>query len=168
MKRIGIISDTHSYLDPQIEQVFEDCDEIWHLGDIGSLEVTDTLSQWKKVRAVYGNIDHAEIRRTFPEYEILNIDGFKVLLIHIAGKFGYYTQQVRELLKLHTDIQCIICGHSHILKVQFDKRNNLLYINPGAAGKHGFHQVRTLLKCDIGQAKIENMQVIELGKRGQL
>ncbi len=168
MKRIGLLSDTHSYLDSKLKDCFVDCDEIWHAGDIGDIRVTDTLIKWKPLRAVYGNIDNATVRVSFPETEIIDLEGFKVLLIHIAGSFGKYNAKVNTLLRQNPDIKCVVCGHSHILKVQFDKAKNILYINPGAAGKHGFHAVRTALKFDLEDGTIKNLQVIELGMRGKI
>ncbi|MCO5248792.1 MAG: metallophosphatase family protein [Chitinophagales bacterium] len=168
MKRIGLLSDTHSFLDIQLKTFFADCDEIWHAGDIGDIQVTDTLSTWKPVRAVYGNIDDHQVRITFPEYEILELEGIRILLIHIAGAIGKYNSKVRSILKQNGKVDALICGHSHILKIKFDEPFQLLHINPGAAGKHGFHQMRTALKLELNQGKIENMSLIELGKRGVL
>lgn len=168
MKRIGLISDTHSYLDPQLKDFFTDCDEIWHLGDVGDIKVIEELSKWKKTIGVYGNIDNKEVRSIFPEVLIIEENNFKFMLIHIAGSFGKYNYKVQEYLKTHSNIQCIICGHSHILKVQYDKKNKLLYINPGAAGKHGFHQIRTAMKFEVHNGSIQQLQLIELGKRSKL
>ena len=168
MKRIGLLSDTHSFLDVQLKSFFADCDEIWHAGDIGDIAVTDMLATWKPLRAVYGNIDNHQVRITFPEYELIEMDGVRILLIHIAGALGKYNAKVKSILKSSGQIDCLICGHSHILKVKFDHQFNFLYVNPGAAGKHGFHQMRTALKFELNSGKIENMSLIELGKRGNI
>lgn len=168
MKRIGLISDTHSYLDPQLKDFFNDCDEIWHLGDVGNVAIIDELNKWKETKGVYGNIDNKEVRAIYPEVLIIEIHNFKFLLIHIAGQFGRYNYKVQEYLKEHSDIQSIICGHSHILKVQFDEKNQVLYINPGAAGKHGFHQMRTAMKFEVYDGSIHQLQIIELGKRSKI
>lgn len=168
MKKIGILSDTHSFLDTNLRSVFEDCDEIWHAGDIGDIEIMEQLSSWKPVRAVYGNIDDITVREKYPEYMIVSMEKTEILLVHIAGPFGNYNQKITNLLKQNPKIACIICGHSHILKVQYDNRYKLLYINPGAAGKHGFHQMRTALKLNISDQHIHNLQLVELGKRGKI
>ncbi|MCO5233690.1 MAG: metallophosphatase family protein [Chitinophagales bacterium] len=168
MKRIGLLSDTHSYLDSNLKNFFSDCDEIWHAGDIGNRSVTDELATWGKIRAVYGNIDDQQIRLTFPEFQIIQIEQVKILIIHIAGSLGTYNVKIRKILEQNKDISCLICGHSHILKIKFDIKFQLWYINPGAAGHHGFHHVRTALKMDIHHDKIENIQLIELGKRGRI
>jgi len=163
--KIGIISDTHSFLDENVLTYFKEVDEIWHAGDIGSLEVTQQLEAKKKLRAVYGNIDNAEARVQFPKYQIFAIDECKILLIHIAGSFGKYNYETQQLIKQHRP-NILVCGHSHIVKVANDKKNNLLYINPGAAGIYGFHQVRTIIRFEIKNSKPTNMELIELGKRG--
>lgn len=165
MARIGLISDTHGYIDEAILKHFSDCDEIWHAGDFGKLEVAQKLSELKPLKGVYGNIDGSEIRIIYPEELIFEIEGFKIWMIHIGGYPGHYNPKVRNLIPtINPDI--FICGHSHILKVQSDtKNNNMLTINPGAAGKHGFHKIRTIMKFDLKDKKIENMKAIELGKR---
>ncbi|MCO5229822.1 MAG: metallophosphatase family protein [Chitinophagales bacterium] len=168
MKKIGILSDTHSFLDPQLKSFFSDCDEIWHAGDIGDESVIDNLSSWGKIRAVYGNIDDQKIRLRFPEFQIIQIENIQILLIHIAGALGSYNPKIRQILKDNNNISALICGHSHILKVKFDNKFHLWYINPGAAGHHGFHHTRTALKMEINNDKIENLQLVELGKRGRL
>ncbi len=164
--KIGILSDTHGWLDPRILHHFADTDEIWHAGDLGQGEVLTPLQSIKTCRAVFGNIDGNSIRQLCPEFLIFDIMGLKILLIHIAGPFGSYTPQCRSLIKLHQP-NILVCGHSHILKVAFDHSNNLLYINPGAAGRQGFHHVRTVLKLNIGENGPSNFEVIELGKRSQ-
>lgn len=165
--KIGIISDTHSYLDENVLAYFKNVDEIWHAGDIGSLEVTQKLETQKKLRAVYGNIDSAEIRTHYPKYEIFNIDSCKILLIHIAGSFGKYNYETQQLIKKYRP-NILVCGHSHIVKVANDKPNQLLYINSGATGIHGFHQVRTVIRFEIDNSIPKNMELIELGSRGRL
>ncbi len=164
MKRIGLISDTHSYLDPKVFKYFDECDEVWHAGDIGTLDVTDQLANFKPVRAVYGNIDGHEIRRAHPLHQRFKCEGVDVWMTHIGGKPYVYDYRIREAITANPP-NLFICGHSHILKVQFDKRLQTLYMNPGAAGKHGFHKVRTLLRFTIDGAKIKDLEVVELGPR---
>ena len=166
--KIGLISDTHSYLDEQVFKYLADCDEIWHAGDIGTLELAQRLEQFKPFRAVWGNIDGKEIRAAYPENEIFMCEGKKVWITHIGGKPPGYAKGIKAKLK-EIKPHLFICGHSHILRVISDeKMGNLLYINPGAAGLQGFHTIRTILRFDISAGKISNMQVIELGKRGQI
>lgn len=165
MKRIGILSDTHSYLDDPILEFFEECDEIWHAGDIGDRLVTDTLADVRPLRAVYGNIDTAELREQFPENQIFELEGVKVLITHIGGYPGRYNARVKNIL-LKENIDLYVCGHSHILKVMHDPIFDLLHINPGAAGISGFHTIRTAIRFSIGgKEKISNLQVIEFGDR---
>lgn len=166
--KIGLISDTHGYLDPKVFKYFEDCDEIWHAGDIGTLEVAEKLEQFKPMKAVWGNIDGKEIRIRYPEHQHFNCEGLKVWMTHIGGKPPRYSKGIIPVLKTEQP-DIFICGHSHILRVMTDeKHNRLLYLNPGAAGVQGFHQIKTLLKFDIEKARISNMQVVELGKRGYI
>lgn len=164
MKKILLLSDTHSYIDDQILKFVKQADEVWHAGDIGDLNVTDTLQKLKPLRAVYGNIDNNEARAEFPLDNRFTVEGVTVWLTHIGGYPNKYNQRVRESLKQNTP-KLFICGHSHILKVQFDKKLNLLHINPGAAGKHGFHKVRTMIRFELDASEIKNMEVIELAKR---
>lgn len=164
MKRIGVLSDTHSHLDPKIFTHFKDVDEIWHAGDIGDIEVLDKLRAFKPTRAVFGNIDNNVIRMETPEFNIFDIEGKKILITHIAGKPGKYSKPLYDKLQeVKPDV--VVCGHSHILLVQFDKYSNLLWINPGACGIKGFHSVRTIVRFTIEDTKIEHFEVIELGKR---
>lgn len=163
--KILLLSDTHSYIDEKILKYAAEADEVWHAGDIGDLKVTDELSKVSKLRAVYGNIDATDIRREFPLNNRFMIDGIDVWITHIGGYPGKYSPQIKdEIYKNPPNL--FICGHSHILKVMPDKRLNLLHMNPGAVGQHGFHQVRTMLRFEINRSKIENLEVIEW-KRGK-
>ena len=164
MKKILLLSDTHSYIDAQILKFAKQADEVWHAGDIGDLSVTDTLSKLKPLRAVYGNIDNNEARLEFPLDNTFTLEGVSVWITHIGGYPNKYNPRVKELLQKNTP-KLFICGHSHILKVQYDKKLNLLHINPGAAGKHGFHKVRTMIRFELDNSEIKNMEVIELAKR---
>lgn len=166
MKRIGLLSDTHGYLDPKVYQYFEECDEIWHAGDLGTLTLLEELEAFKPTRAVYGNIDGADIRAAAPENLIWDCEGLKVFMTHIGGYPGRYNARVRAILDQEKP-GLYICGHSHILKVIPDKKRGLLHINPGAAGKHGFHKVKTLTRFTVAKGQIRDLEVIELGKRGQ-
>jgi putative phosphoesterase len=166
MKRIGLISDSHSFLDQQIIKHFQDCDEIWHAGDIGTLDICQQLEQLKTFRAVYGNIDDINVQNLYPENNFFELEGFKILITHIAGKPEKYTARAKKLLKEYLP-DIFICGHSHILQVKTDVSfGKMLFINPGAVGNEGFHSIRTMIKFELNQHKIENMKVIELGKRG--
>ena len=165
MKKILLLSDTHSFIDNQILKFVKQADEVWHAGDIGDLKVTDTIKKLKPLRAVYGNIDNKDARAEFPLNNRFEIENTSVWITHIGGYPKKHNQRVREVLQLNPP-KIFICGHSHILKVQFDKEFNLLHINPGAAGKHGFHKVRTMVRFELDNGEIKNMEVIELGKRG--
>lgn len=165
MTRIGLISDTHSYLDPLVYDYFENCDEIWHLGDIGSESIITDLQNFKPLRVVYGNIDTPYLQRTLPEVDVFELEGLKVMLIHIGAIPPRYNPKIKALLKKHTP-NLFLCGHSHILRVIKDPNTvGLVYINPGAAGKHGFHHVRTLMKMELHDGKVVNLEVNELGKK---
>jgi putative phosphoesterase len=166
MKKIGLLSDTHSALDPTIFEHFSDVDEIWHAGDIGDAEVVDRLEAFKPLRAVYGNIDTPELRSRFPEDLRFTIEGLDVWMTHIGGYPGRYNKRVRESLK-KSPPGLFICGHSHILKIMPDKTHGLLHINPGACGNHGFHQVRTIVRFAIEDGKVEKLEIVELGLRGR-
>ncbi len=163
MKRVGLLSDTHGYLDDKILHHLKNCDVIWHAGDIGEGKILEPLREIAETRAVWGNIETPLKRKELPEIDILECEGFKILMIHIAGKFKTYTPQVRALINEHNP-EILICGHSHILKIGYDKKNSLMYINPGAAGIYGFHTVRTLLLFDLDQHTIANMRVVEMGR----
>lgn len=164
MTHIGLLSDTHSYLDPKVFTYFEHCDEVWHAGDLGTIDIVDQLNQFKKSRIVFGNIDGHVIRATVNETEVFQVEEHKILMTHIVGKFGSYNSNVRDLL-VKGKPSILICGHSHLLKVAFDKKYNLLYINPGACGKNGFHTVRTIIRFAIDGKEIKNLEVIELQPR---
>lgn len=168
MKKIGLLSDTHSFLDERIKDLFAECDEIWHAGDIGDISLTDTLATYKPLRAVYGNIDGDKLRVQFPEFQYFEIEGVNILMVHIAGAFGKYTPRLRSYIKQCGSINLLVCGHSHILKVQMDKSFNWLYMNPGAAGKHGFHPIQTCVRFKLDQGRIKDLEVIELGKRAKI
>ncbi len=167
MKKIGLLSDTHSDLDESIFNYFAECDEVWHAGDIGSLQVTDRLEAFKLLRAVHGNIDGNAIRVRYPEDLRFNCEGMDVWITHIGGYPGRYSKRVSDQLKLNPP-DLFICGHSHILKIMPDKKHNLLHINPGACGNHGFHVMKTIVRFAIDAGKIRDMEVVELGKRGAL
>lgn len=165
--KIGLISDTHSHLDSGILSALQNVDVIWHAGDFGHLNVAKELNKIAPIKGVYGNIDDKEIRSEFPEYLAFNCEGLKILIIHIGGQPGRYSPLAKRLIfEQQPDI--FICGHSHILKIIKDHQNNCWYFNPGAAGHHGFHIQRTLIRFEINEAKISNLEVVELGKRGKL
>ncbi len=165
MKRIALLSDTHGHLPPNIFPYFESCDEIWHGGDIGSMEVADKLSAIKPLRAVHGNIDNVKLQSRFPEDLWLDVEGMKIFMTHITGSPGKFNARVKKLL-LERKPNVLICGHSHLLKVMHDKEFNVLYMNPGAAGNEGFHQIKTLLRFTIDKGVMKDLEVVELGKRG--
>ncbi|MBL7853267.1 MAG: metallophosphoesterase family protein [Cyclobacteriaceae bacterium] len=168
MIRIGLLSDTHGFLDPQVFTHFRECDEIWHAGDIGDAQVADSLENFKPLRAVYGNIDDLTLRARYPEHQRFVCEGLSVWITHIGGAPPNYNPQVRKIL-LAQPPDIFICGHSHILRVKRDASlNQMLYLNPGAAGNHGFHLVKTFLRFTLQAGKIENLEAIELGKRGQV
>jgi len=165
MKRIGLLSDTHGYMDDRILHHLKGCDEIWHAGDIGTHEVMEPLHEIAEVRAVYGNIDDTSMRMTYPLNKAFETAGAKCFITHIAGRPGKYPSRVKEELKeLRPDI--FVCGHSHILLIKRDPKSGLVHLNPGAAGKHGFHNIRTMIRFSISEGKILNPEIIELGKRG--
>jgi hypothetical protein len=166
--KIGLLSDTHGFLDKKVYEYFGKCDEIWHAGDIGENGVFEKLSEFKKVRAVYGNIDGTSLRSALPADQIFELEGMKIWITHIAGYPPRYTPAVKKRIP-EISPAVLVCGHSHILRVMTDKKaNNLLYLNPGAAGIQGFHKVKTLLRFSIAKGKISELEVIELGKRSEL
>ncbi len=160
MKRIGLLSDTHGWLNPAVFDFFKDCDEIWHVGDIGCTDVADSLSSFKPLRAVYGNIDDQKIRLMFPKINIFTIENVKVMMTHIGGYPNHYEPGIKELI-IKEKPNIFISGHSHILKVMNDHNLNLLHINPGAAGNTGFHKVITMLRFQIDGSEIKNMELYE-------
>lgn len=164
MKKIGLLSDTHGFLDERIHKYFKDCDEIWHAGDLGTIEVLETLEKWKPVRAVYGNIDGHQLRAALPEIQRFRCEKIKVLIKHIGGYPGRYDKSIyNSIVNNRPDI--FISGHSHILKVINDPKHNLLHINPGAAGKSGMHKVRTVIRFTIDGHKAKDLEVIEMEQR---
>lgn len=164
MKKILLLSDTHSHIDDTILKYVAQADEVWHAGDIGDLVVTDTIKKYKPLRAVYGNIDDAKARIEFPLNNRFMCEGVDVLITHIGGYPGKYNPQIKAGI-IANPPKLFICGHSHILKVMHDKKYNLLHMNPGAAGKSGFHQVRTMLRFVIDGDKIKDLEIIEIEKK---
>lgn len=161
MRKIGLLSDTHGYLDPRILKHFEHVDEIWHAGDIGSLELVDELRQFKPLRIVYGNIDGGEIRREVPARILFEIDGLKIAMTHIAGRPGKYVREVDDWVRSERP-DVFICGHSHILLVQKDQKYGHMHMNPGACGNKGFHTLCTGLRFGIKEGKLVDLEVIEM------
>jgi putative phosphoesterase len=172
MKRIGLIADTHGFLDENVFKHFENCDEIWHAGDFGDIELANQLSHWSDrdgqtngLRGVYGNIDGNDIRTVYPEQLVFMCEEVKVMMRHIGGSPPRYNPETKKELLIHQP-QLFISGHSHILKVMFDDKIKCLHMNPGAAGKQGWHKVRTIVRFVIDGKNIKDCEVIELGKRG--
>ena len=161
MKKILLLSDTHGHVDDHIMKYVKESDEVWHAGDIGTTQVTDTISNLKPLRAVFGNIDNHELRLSFPEELLFECEDMNIYITHIGGRPERYSKGILEKIK-SLKPKIFICGHSHILKIQFDKVNQLLFINPGAIGKHGFHKVRTMVRFVVDKSDIKNMQVIEV------
>ena len=161
MKRIGLLSDTHGYWDARYLEYFESCDEIWHAGDIGSLELALRLQEFRPLRAVCGNCDGGDLRRMFPVKLCWDCEGAEVLMTHIWGYPGRYDPGIRQQIYARPP-KLFISGHSHILKVQYDKRLGLLHINPGAAGLQGWHLVRTLVRFTARDGAFEDLEVIEI------
>lgn len=165
MKKIGLISDTHSYLDPKVTKYFNVCDEIWHAGDVGNYEVIEKLMDiCPVVKGVYGNIDGQEIRKTYSKHLRFKCEEVDVWITHIGGYPNRYARDIKEHIEKDPP-KLFICGHSHILKVMYDKKLDLLHINPGAAGKSGFHKKKTLVRFEVEGSQIKNLEVIELGSR---
>lgn len=167
--KILLISDTHSYLDKRLEPHLQWADEIWHAGDWGSVELSDQLSSYgKPLRGVYGNIDGATLRRIYPKIAKFRVEGVNVGIVHIGGSPSNYKPDALELFQSGLP-DVFITGHSHILQVKRDlKRNNMLFLNPGAAGKHGFHLIQTALRFEIKNGSVSNMQVVEIGQRAKI
>lgn len=167
MKRIGLISDTHSYLDSKVFEYFEHVDEVWHAGDFGNVEIAHQLEQIAPLRGVYGNIDGQDVRGQYPYSNRFKIEGVEVWMVHIGGNPGRYSLPIRKEMEQNPP-DLFICGHSHILKIARDPDNRkLLFINPGAAGRHGFHTERTLVRFSIDKGKISDVEVINLGPRSR-
>lgn len=165
--KIGIISDTHGHMDERIVKHLSDCDQIWHAGDIGDIAVCDVLEKIAPLKAVFGNIDDHKIRLAHPLHQQFICEEKKIFITHIAGRTPTYNAEVlKQISAFRPDI--LVCGHSHILKVMNDPKNKLLYINPGAAGRKGFHKVRTLIRLNIKKGEISKLEVIELGPRASL
>jgi hypothetical protein len=162
--KIGLLSDTHGYLDPKLFDFFKACDEIWHAGDIGNEKILAELRNFRPLRAVWGNIDDHKIRIQTREIDFFQVNEKHILMIHIGASPPRFNKGIRQLLS-EKKPDLLICGHSHLCKVQYDTNFRVLYMNPGAAGKHGFHKIRTALRFEINE-KIEGLEVIELGKRG--
>ncbi|MBX2962346.1 MAG: metallophosphoesterase family protein [Cyclobacteriaceae bacterium] len=166
--KIGLLSDTHGYLDPVVLAHFNECDEVWHAGDIGEETVLTALENFKPLRAVFGNIDNRTLQQKLPEDLWFTLEGLTIWMTHIGGTPPNYNPRVKKVLSERTP-DIFICGHSHILKISRDqKHNNMLYINPGAAGNHGFHHIKTLVRFELNKKEIKNMEVIEIGKRGMI
>ncbi|MCQ4036328.1 metallophosphoesterase family protein [Kaistella montana] len=164
MKKILLLSDTHSYMDDRILDYASQADEIWHCGDFGNSEVIEKLEKITTLRGVYGNIDGEKVRKIFPEVARFTVENVEVLMIHIGGYPGKYSPLAKKEIAEESP-NLFISGHSHILKAMFDQKNNLLHLNPGACGKEGWHKTRTMMRFEINGEKIENLEIIELGKR---
>jgi len=166
MYRIGVLSDTHGFMDSRLNDFFKDCNEIWHAGDIGDLSVADELESSKPLIAVYGNIDGNDCRIRYPREQRKRVQGLDVWMVHIGGYPGNYDISIKERL-IADPPGLFISGHSHILKVIYDKKYSLLHINPGAAGRHGLHKVRTAVRFAIIDSKVTDLEIIELGARSK-
>ena len=164
MKRIGLLSDTHGYINPKLSGFFAECNEIWHAGDIGDLETAKILASIKPLRAVVGNIDGNELKSFYPPYQEFMCEDIKVLILHTGGYPGKYSAEARQLIK-DTAPGLFITGHSHILKVINDSKNRLLHINPGAAGKQGFHEISTVVRFTIDGADFRDLEIMEMPKK---
>jgi putative phosphoesterase len=164
--KIGLLSDTHGWIHPRLFDHFAECDEIWHAGDIGNIETADRLAAFKPLKAVYGNIDDALVRTTYPENLIFMAEETSVWLTHIGGAPGHYDRRVLSAININKP-DLFICGHSHIAKVMYDKKAGFLFINPGAAGYNGFHKYMTAIRFQIDGKDIHDLELIELGERGR-
>ena len=164
MTRIGLISDTHGYLDEKIFEHFKNCDEVWHVGDFGGEELAKRIKEEKSLKGVYGNIDGQDIRTQFPQQLVFMCEGVKVMMKHIGGYPPKYNPETKKEILIHRP-QLFISGHSHILKIMYDDKLKCLHMNPGAAGKHGWHKVRTIIRFVIDGTEMKDAEVIELGRR---
>ena len=164
MTRIGLVSDTHHYLDEAIFEHFKNCDEVWHVGDFGSEDIAKRIKEKKKIRGVYGNIDGQDIRTEFPELLVFMCEDVKVMIKHIGGYPPKYNPETKKEILIHRP-QLFISGHSHILKIMYDDKLNCLHMNPGAAGKQGLHKIRTIIRFVIDGTEMKDAEVIELGPR---
>jgi putative phosphoesterase len=167
MTRIGIISDTHGYINPKIYDFLVNVDEIWHAGDIGNINTADTLAKFKPLCAVYGNIDGQDVRSNYPQTQLFFKEDVKVLMTHIGGTAGQYTSEIKKIIQKECP-QIFVCGHSHILKIKYQTKEKLLHLNPGAAGNAGFHQVITMLRFEIDGKDIKNMEIMELPRSSKI
>lgn len=166
--KVGLLSDTHGFLDQAVFEHFKNCDEVWHAGDIGDEALLKQLELFKPVRAVFGNIDNRTLQHKLPEDLWLTVEGLTIWMTHIGGAPPNYNPRIKKILSERIP-DIFICGHSHILRIKRDpKFHNMLYLNPGAAGNHGFHHIKTLVRFELKEKEIRNMEVIELGKRGAL
>lgn len=167
MIKVGLISDTHNYLDPQIEDYFKDRDEIWHAGDFGTIEISERLKEIAPVIGVYGNIDGQDIRREYPLHQRFTRDGIDIWMTHIGGTLGRYCLPIRERMEKDPP-DVFVCGHSHILKIGRDpEKDHMLFINPGAAGRQGFQIYRTCVRFNISEGRMHDVEVINLGRMGE-
>jgi putative phosphoesterase len=166
MTHIGLLSDTHGYLHPRIFEFFSDCDAVWHAGDFGNIKTAETLSSFKPLVGVYGNIDGADLRMIFPEIQRFRVEQAKVIMTHIGGYPGRYEKGIKGMLESDQP-DLFVTGHSHILKVMFDKKHNFLFINPGAAGKYGFHQSITMVKFIIDGKNFKDMKVLDIPRNSK-
>lgn len=164
MTKILLLSDTHNYIDNQIIKYINEADQVWHAGDIGNIQIIEKIREFKPIIAVSGNIDGTDIRKEIPENQFFTCEEVSVFMTHIGGYPNKYAPQIETKLKTLRP-KIFICGHSHILKIIYDKKLNLLHLNPGACGKYGFHKVRTMIRFEIHQSEIKNMQIIELGSK---
>ncbi len=164
--KIGLLSDTHGWIHPSLPEYLDSCDEIWHAGDIGGMEIADTLAAIKPLRAVYGNIDGDKVRRSYKEDLFFQVGDLKIWITHIGGIPGNYDRRIRAAI-YENPPDIFICGHSHIAKIMYDNKAGLLYLNPGAAGYNGFHKFMTAIRFSIDGKDIHDMELIELGERGR-
>jgi putative phosphoesterase len=168
MVQVGLLSDTHGYLDPRIFEHFKDCDEVWHAGDIGTESLADALERFKPLRAVHGNIDDINLQTRYPEDLFFECEKIKVWITHIGGSPPNYNPRIKKNLRQQIP-DLFICGHSHLLKIKRDPAlGDMLFVNPGAAGNQGFHAVKTIVRFKVANGKIESMEAIELGRRGAI